>query len=321
MAEHNLPIMILDSGKEGPVLWLFAASHGNEVNGIEVIHRVFKFLQRTKLEKGKIYALPIANPWGFELGQRENPYDLSDMNRHFPGNPKGSTTERINHIIFKYITETKPSLLIDLHADTSNSIPYIIVDRINNKNLQEIADKSWVFANKFGITVTEEIEEFQKQNVDKCLTYALTNAKIPSFVVELGGTNIINENFVRVGTNGVKNILKYLDMIDYPKYWESETKIKTPNRLKLIERITCNESGIIKYLVKPGQKVKKNKPLAKVKDILGKTKEVVIASENCYVISFEDTAVSFPGSLLFTLAIETKKAPPKSNQEDSTPSL
>jgi predicted deacylase len=311
MGEHNLPIMMLDSNKDGPVLWLFAAIHGNEVNGIEVIHRVFKFLKRTPLKKGKIYALPIANPWGFELKQRENPYDLSDMNRHFPGDAQGNTTERINNIIFKYILSTKPNLLIDLHADTINSIPYIIVDKAGSKTDKEIINKTWEYANKFGVTATEEVEEFTKQGIDKSLSYALINAGIPSFVVELGGPKLISENFARAGVSGIKNILKYLEMIDYPKYWESETKIKTVGKLKLIENITCDESGVTKFLVKPGQKVKKNKPLAKIKDIFGKTKDIVVAPEDCYVISYEDTAISFPGSYLFTLAAEEKIKPQK----------
>lgn len=309
-AEHKLPIMALDSEKEGPTLWLLSTTHGNEVNGIEVIHRIFKFLKQNGLKKGKIFALPIANPWGFELAQRENPYDLFDMNRHFPGDPQGNTTERINSAIFKYILSTKPTLLVDFHADTSNSIPYIIVDKSGPPTLQETFEKTWDYANKFGVTATEEIEEFTKQQVDKSLTYALIKERVPAFVIELGGPNVITELFVRAGTGGIKNILKHLDMIDYlAKYWESETKIKTPNRLKLLEHITCSESGIIRFFVRPGQKVKKNKPIAKIKDILGKAKEIVVAPEDSYVISYEDTAIAFPGSLLFTLAVESKKSP------------
>jgi len=305
MSEHNLPVMVLDSGKEGPVLWLVAALHGDEVNGIEVIHRIFKFLKREPLKRGKIYALPIANPWGFELGRRENPYDLANMNRFFPGDPTGTTTERIDHAIFQFIMETKPTLLIDLHADTINSIPYVIVDRIRDKNLQENMEKVWHYAERFGVTVTEEIEEFNKYDLDKNLTFALNQQRVPAFLIELGGPNVISEIFARTGTNGVKNVLKDLDMVDIPKYIDSETKIKSESRLLLLENITCNESGIIKFLVKPSQKIKKNKPLAKIKDALGKTREIVTAPEEAYVISFSDTVVSFPGSYVFSLAMES----------------
>ncbi len=318
-AKHQLPVIMLDSGKEGPVLWVTAALHGDEVNGIEVIHRVFKFLKRGSLKRGIIYFLPIANPLGFELGKRENPYDLANMNRHFPGDAGGTTTERINHSIFNFILNTKPVFLIDLHADTYNSIPYIIVEKMTDKKLQPVFDKVWEFANKFGITVTEEITEFKKYQLEQGMVFSLIGKNIPAITVELGGPNTISEPFVRTGTNGVKNILKYLGMIDYPHYWELETKIKTPHRLRLIENITCNESGVIKFFVKPGQKVKKNKPLAKVKDILGHSKEIVTAPEDCFVISYSDTAVSFPGSLLFSLAVEDKpkKEPPK--KEESKP--
>jgi predicted deacylase len=306
LAEHNLPVMVLDSGKEGPVVWLFGALHGDEVNGVEVIHRIFKFFKRQPLKKGKIYALPIANPWGFELGRRENPFDLLDMNRQFPGDPEGSTSERIDYAIFKFITETKPTVFIDLHADYIGAIPHIIVDRVK-KHAQEVGEKTWEFVNKFGLTSSEELEGYE---TEKSLSAVLINeAKIPAFTVELGGTKVISEPFVRAGVSGIKNILKYLDMIDYPKYWESETKIKTSKRLKLVEYVTCNESGIIKFLVRPGQKVKENKPLAKIKDVLGRTRDIVTAPVDCYVIACADTAVSFPGSFLFLLAAEAPKVP------------
>ena len=81
------------------------------------------------LKKGTLYALPLVNPAGFEMIKRENPYDEEDINRNFPGDASGSTTERLASAVFNSIIETKPDLVIDLHADTQNSLPYAIIDR------------------------------------------------------------------------------------------------------------------------------------------------------------------------------------------------
>ncbi len=326
LSERKVPILI-ERGKEpGPTVWLCAGTHGDEVNGIEVIQRIFNYLKRISLKKGGLYAMPLINPMGFEMIKRENPYDEEDMNRNFPGDPSGNTTERITNAIFNSIVETKPDLVIDLHADSQKSIPYIIIDRpaSTKTGIKETIEKSWEFAEKFGITTMEdiEVEGYKKYNVDKSLTAALINRnQIPSFSAELGGPKIIDERFVRAGVRGIKNILSHLQMIeDRGKPWVSETKIKTKetkDRLELVENITSSESGIIEFLVRPGQFVKEGKALAKITNILGKIEEIINASRDCYIIALNDYAVSFPGDSLLGVAVENKPQNEPQPQEDA----
>ncbi len=337
LSERKVPILI-ERGKEpGPTIWLCAGTHGDEVSGIEVIQRIFNYLKRNSLKKGTLYAIPLINPMGFEMIKRENPYDEEDMNRNFPGDPNGNTTERITSAIFSSITETKPDLVMDLHADSQKSIPYIIIDKpIGLKTgIKEAIEKSWEFAEKFGITVMNDIETegYKKYHVDKSMTAALiTHKQIPAFSVELGGPKIIDERFVRIGINGIKNILSQLGMIE--EKWKnriSETKIKTKERMELVENITASESGMIEFLVKPGQFVKKGNALAKITNVLGKIEEIIFANRDCYIIALNDYAVSFPGDSLLGVAVPIKlpetaivatatAAAKPQNENDKTPS-
>ena len=309
LSERKLPILIERGEEPGPAIWLSAGIHGNEVTGIEVIQKTFNYLKRHSLKKGTLYALPLVNPMGFEMIKRENPYDGEDINRNFPGDPNGNTTEILTNAVFNNIIETKPDLVIDLHSDTQNSLPYIIIDRPLSARIgvKEAIEKSWDLAEKFGVTVTYEIEAegYKKYRLDQSLTAALANRnQIPAFLVELGGPGIIDEKFVRAGMRGIKNILLYFRMLDGgEKPWVSETKIKTVEKLELDENITSSESGIIEYLVKPGQFVKKGEPLVKITNVLGKIEEVIFAEKNCYIISLNDFSVSFPGGGLFSIAV------------------
>lgn len=315
LSERRLPILI-ERGKEpGPIVWLCAATHGDEVSGIEVIQRIFNYLKRNSLKKGTIYALPLINPMGFEMIRRENPYDDEDINRNFPGDANGNTTERLTNAIFNSIIETKPDLVMDLHADSQKSIPYIIIDRPTGAKAgtKEAIEKSWELAEKFGITVMYDIdvEGYKKYNVDKSLTAALVNRnQIPAFSVELGGPKIIDERFVRIGVNGIKNILKHFQMTDTKGKKSgpspSEIKIKTKERLELVENITSSESGIIEFLVKPGQFAKTGSALAKITNVLGKIEEIIFATRDCYIIALNDYAVSFPGDSLLGVAVIAK---------------
>ncbi|MEM1535083.1 MAG: succinylglutamate desuccinylase/aspartoacylase family protein [Candidatus Pacearchaeota archaeon] len=308
---RRLPLLYEQARKPGPVIWITSAIHGNEVTGIEVIHRLFNSFKTKKLKRGTVYALPITNPLGFEMKWRENPYDENDLNRAFPGDLNGSTTERIAAMIFKTITETKPSLVIDLHSDTLNSIPYIIIDRALGIGLKarRIVEKSWRLAERFGVTVVYDIEVpgYTKYLLDKSLTAALVNrAKIPAFSVELGGPTVIHESFVRIGVKGIKNMLAAFDMLEIEEEWCSETKIRTEHRLELLEELSSNKSGIVKFLVKPGDFVKEGTPLVEITNVLGDVEEVLYSKCSGYIIALADTSIAFPGSPLVTMAIEKK---------------
>ncbi|MFH1314810.1 MAG: succinylglutamate desuccinylase/aspartoacylase family protein [Candidatus Uhrbacteria bacterium] len=312
LAERRIPILVERSPNPGPVLWLVAATHGNEVTGIPVIHRIFKYLERNPLKCGTVYGMPILNIMGFELCRREHPYDNEDINRTFPGDLIGGTSERIAAIVYNNIVETKPTLVIDLHCDVPDSIPYIMVDRPLSASaaVKATVEKSWQSAEKFGVTVTydAETEGYRKYKLDKTLTASLINrANVPAYVVEIGGPNSLVEGLIRVGTKGVKNILADLQMIqlDGPPTVH-DSKIKTKARLEQLKEISTNESGLIEYGVKPGDRVVAGQELVQIKNVLGKTEEIIRAPEDCYIISLADTAISFPGNQVITAATEGK---------------
>lgn len=86
LSRRRLPVMCATSENPGPVVWLTACSHGNEVSGIVVIQEVFKSIRR-RLRCGSVQAFPLMNPLGFEAGKRHITMSGEDLNRSFPGNP------------------------------------------------------------------------------------------------------------------------------------------------------------------------------------------------------------------------------------------
>ncbi|AWM34767.1 succinylglutamate desuccinylase/aspartoacylase family protein [Hymenobacter nivis] len=106
----DVPVHVLRSAVPGPVLLLMGGMHGDEVNGIETIRRM---LRRDLLRPtcGTIIAIPIFNIYGFLNFSREVP-DGKDVNRSFPGSPRGSLASRVAH---RFMREIMP--LIDYGID------------------------------------------------------------------------------------------------------------------------------------------------------------------------------------------------------------
>ncbi len=106
----DVPVHIIRAQAPGPVLLLMAGMHGDEVNGIETIRRL---IRRDLLQpkRGTIIAIPILNIYGFLNFSREVP-DGKDVNRSFPGHPRGSLASRVAH---RFMREIMP--LVDVGID------------------------------------------------------------------------------------------------------------------------------------------------------------------------------------------------------------
>lgn len=306
---HRIPIMIKRGPEKGPKLFLTAVIHGEEVTGMEVIHRL---LEQVRLTRGAIYAFPIVNLAGFQLGARYYPYadptaqEYPNLNRVFPGKEDGSPAERVASAVYRIIAEVNPDLLIDLHCDAHNSIPYILLDRVSEPD-RELELKTRRLAEAFGVTVCNDStpEGYIGDLGEKTLTGAVFNRlKIPAFIVELGGPTIIKESFVRTGTSGLKNILSALGLVESPaERWESDTKIKVEYPLRTHPVLVSRRFGKISYKVKVGQLLKTGELVAAVEDIFGEKVEELRTDRDGFVLALGYQVISFPGLPAATLAV------------------
>jgi len=167
LSTRRLAIMKAQGKKEGPVVWLTAAIHGDEVGGIVIVQEIFKELRKYPLLAGTLYAMPLMNPIGFESSMRGLPLSEEDLNRSFPGDKKGSITERFAYQIFSTIMKTGPSLVLDLHNDWSASIPYTLIDPYPGNAHREVYEKIKKLSLYSGFPVINEQETLKVRNSRK----------------------------------------------------------------------------------------------------------------------------------------------------------
>lgn len=296
--KRKLPLMEIESEVEGPVVWLAACAHGDEVGGIVIIQEVFKRLRRNPLIKGSIYAFPLMNPMGFETLSRNVTLSKEDLNRSFPGNLHGSLAERIAEMIFTRIRETSPSVVLDLHNDWRMSIPYTLIDPYPGSDYVETYEMVKVIARKTGfIIISEEKEEQGSIEWERTLTGSLIKSGIPALTMELGESFTVNEKNVNYGVRAVWNILEHKGMTqpigDIPSY---RVPIELGEQiLTYSHQPVSSTSGIIRFHVKPGDLVRKGQPVARVYNAFGKLQETITALESSIVLGYSDSSVAFPG--------------------------
>ena len=73
-----LPVHVIHGHTAGPTLFISAAIHGDEINGVEIIRRLLK-LSGLKSLKGTLLAVPVVNVFGFLHLSRYLP-DRRDLN-------------------------------------------------------------------------------------------------------------------------------------------------------------------------------------------------------------------------------------------------
>jgi len=110
----TLVILVVRGRKDGPTLLVTSGIHGDEPDGTFAIHDFCRVLDPKGLS-GNVVALPACNEGAFLAGARCNLLDVKDLARGFPGDMRGSATDRLAAVLAsRFIAEV--DFLCDLHS-------------------------------------------------------------------------------------------------------------------------------------------------------------------------------------------------------------
>jgi uncharacterized protein len=120
----KLPVHVVHGSKPGPVFFVSATVHGDEIQGIEIVRRMLDKLRGQSLS-GTVLAVPIVNSFGFLAHSRYLP-DRRDLNRSFPGSDQGSLASLLADLFFREVVQ-RSQYGIDLHTAAlhRNNLPQV----------------------------------------------------------------------------------------------------------------------------------------------------------------------------------------------------
>ncbi|HUT09131.1 MAG TPA: succinylglutamate desuccinylase/aspartoacylase family protein [Thermoguttaceae bacterium] len=296
--------MEASSLKPGPVVWLTACGHGDEVGGIVVVQEVFRRLRKRPLSNGELRAFPLMNPLGFEAAARLVTISQEDLNRSFPGTPNGTLAERIAAKVFQSIVETSPTIVLDLHNDWIRSIPYTVLDSVPQGPVSELCRRTATLAAATGFPVVLE-----QESIRASLSHSLMQHGIPALTVELGESYVVNEKNVELGVRSVFNILAELGMIepdDEPFGFPLPAEVMG-KPLRYSNQPLSSTSGILRFMTRPGAVVRAGQSLAKVVNAFGRHLETLTTAHDAFVLGHTDSSVAYPGAPVVALGVLSEK--------------
>ena len=282
----TMPVQVIHGRQDGPVLLVCAAIHGDEINGVEIIRRLLKLPQLSRLA-GTLLAVPIVNVLGFIDRTRYLP-DRRDLNRSFPGSEHGSLAGRIAYMFRTEILE-KSTHVIDLHTAAIHraNLPQIRV------NLRD--GGSAAMAQAFGVPVV-----INSGLIEGSLRSVADQKGIPVVTYESGEALRFDEPGIKAGVRGITRVMRHLAMLPPSK------KPSTGPRNHFVSDssnwVRAEQDGIFRATVGLGAHVKKGQPLGYISDPFGEREMAVEATLSGIVVGRANLPLVHEGEALFHIA-------------------
>lgn len=264
-AQISMPVTVLHGKNNGPTVWINAAVHGDELNGVEVVNRVLADLD-PKLMNGTLLAVPVVNVHGFMNGDRYLP-DRRDLNRSFPGSAKGSLASRLAHIFMTEIVN-RCEIGIDLHtaSDNRTNLPQIRAD-LDDPLTRELAEV-------FGVPLM-----MQSKAGAGTLRRAAAKTGATILLYEAGEPLRFNKRAISNGVNGVRRVLRHLEIADWEGPERNTTQVSRSSRW-----MRASKSGVLRMDVDLGDVVEERQVLGTIIDAFGKRLSTVRSTRAGLVI-------------------------------------
>jgi predicted deacylase len=277
-AGYDIPVAVLHGARPGPVLAVVSGAHGTEYASIMAVERLIDSVNPRELS-GTLVLVPIVNIASFEkIVPHVNPTDNKSMNRFYPGDPKGTQTDRASYVITKEVVD-KCDHLIDLHGGDldENLRPYSYWTVTGNKK-QDDFSRAMVLA--FGLDhIIISADRPKDPNAARYLENAASTRGKPSFTAEAGRSGPVQANDVAMLVNGVKKVMGHLKMTSL-----AAAPVRAPVWIDKVVTISAEQNGVFQPLVDRDARVVKGAKIGVVTDYLDRQLQEIVAPDTGIIL-------------------------------------
>ena len=257
----GLPVCVVNGAADGDTLYVQAASDGDELNGVGVVRSLVPRLDPADLA-GTVLLVGIVNLHAYQVAEHRNPIDDTKLNRAFPGDEHGSSSERIAAAAFD--AATGADLVLDLHQGSTSRM--IHETRVRCGPRHHLHGECLDLAKTFDCG-----HVLDQKGPDGQLARAAPDEGVPTIDPELGGSVGVDQESVAIGVEGVFNVLTSYGFLGGGV--DPDDQVRATG----FEQYGSPVGGFVDFEAELGQRVAVDTTLFSVTDVFGETKAEVTA--------------------------------------------
>jgi len=280
----SMPVHVINGRSAGPVLFVSAAIHGDEINGIEIIRRLLLMKSLNRIS-GTLVAVPVVNVYGFVSQSRYLP-DRRDLNRSFPGSDRGTMASRLADTFMSEIAD-KCTHGIDFHTAAAgrDNLPQI---RADLDALPGILPMAMAFSPPVILDSSTRAGTLRAAISEK-----------PVLLYEAGEALRFDELAIRAGVQGTLRVMRYLNMLPANKKGERKYEPTIANDSVWMR---APQSGIMRSKLRLGAIVNRGDSLGIVADPFGEAEQEVFSQVSGVLVGQTNLPLVHEGEALFHVA-------------------
>ena len=293
------------AGSSPPGVAVFGGTHGNEWEGQVAAKRLGCDLDPAEL-CGQVILIPQLSESSCVANQRISPLDGVNMNRAFPGNPRGTVSYRIANFVKTYIFP-RVGVVIDLHSGgNEGAFPictsfHPILDPAQRSEMARVAR---LFDTPF-------VMIYSSQMASGLLTDEAEAAGKITIGGEFGFAEAVNRRGVNHAYEGVKNVLRHYGMLAGDIVKIDLSRSSAPRFMSaenLSDYIPCPQDGIWEPLVDVGADVVDGELLGRLHNFSNHAAEAleVRAHQAGILSTMHFAAVCRKGATLYVISKEVE---------------
>ena len=282
----DIPVLVMNGNEDGPTLLMVSTQHGTEIQGAEVILKIMRKRVNPGELRGALIGIPVENPLAYMHHQYLSWIDNQDLGGGGSASPltadkpDGTATERLAYELWQEAW-SKADMVANIHCNTRPDSLFFTEINVNNPKTKDRLER---MAKAFGVTTVIDRGPYSDDSPPTLANLAAQKG-VPDILLELIDGRWISEPSTTVGVRGILNIMKEFDMID-GEIEPQEDIIIIPGPCKWEAVVRANKGGLIRFLKKPGDSLKKGEVFAEIYNLWGDVVEEVKMPIDGYIWAY-----------------------------------
>jgi uncharacterized protein len=299
----EIPLMVIRGAQPGPVFYLGAAFHGDEVAGVEIVARLAAETDAARL-RGTLLVVPVQNPLAFQVQHRyfvghmlRSPMDQNpaDPWASFPGDANGNLAALIAHALFDQLMR-HCHYMVDVHTPTTGG-RYAPFAFLPPTRCGDVVRQAEALASAFGADYILANDKGMYVG-DKNPHTILGERGVPAFGVEIGEGGRVDEEDVARGLRGMYSVLKKVGMLP------GEAEVFGRRRvIRSMDVIRATRGGLLHVSAKLNDDVQAGQVVATVVNHFGEAVEEIRAKNAGPVVRVATIPIVSTGERVIQLGV------------------